>query len=107
MSNLPPGYVRRPWTKDEKRAASERNARRLGAKPGHRIVYSVQVPIEMHRFIQFEAARFRNYGIDKLHKKKLKKRPTLKETRKYVRKLKEDWTDEFIRAAANRECAEG
>lgn len=41
-----PDFVYKPWSEERRKRAQEAAAQRLGAKPGHRIVYGVQVPRE-------------------------------------------------------------
>ena len=50
-----PNYVYRPHSAERRARMSEANMRRLGAPPGHRIVYGVYVPVEIfervHRIV--------------------------------------------------------
>lgn len=75
---MSPDYVYRPWPEERRKKASAAAIARSGAKPGHRLLYRVQVPIQYWPLIKYVAQRYRNM-----------EGPTLKETRAFIKKLLE------------------
>jgi hypothetical protein len=60
-----PNYVYRPWLEERRKAARAKAIERSGAKPGHRLVYGTNVPIEISEIVAAEAYRFRHGGPKK------------------------------------------
>lgn len=52
-------FVYRPWSEARRRAASKAAIARSGAKPGHRILYGIQVPENHWDGISYAAHQFR------------------------------------------------
>lgn len=70
-----PGYVYRPWSEDRRKKAKAAAVAGSGARPGHRILYGIQVPEEYWPLLNRPAAKYRNG----------KKKHTLVQTRKMIR----------------------
>lgn len=55
-----PNFVYRPWSEQRRKAASASAIERSGAKPGHRLVYGINVPVGLWKTVAIAAYRFRH-----------------------------------------------
>lgn len=78
MDELPLGYLRRPWSEARRKAASLAAIAKSGAKPGHRLLYGINVHQRDWPLIAKAANRYR-HGKGKAR--------NLEQTRAFIRTL--------------------